>query len=224
MVRRLPGACSRPRSRDALFGMVALVLLALPSRPVSAQPQIGGKDFGIAAGPLGEVTATWSGGTSQLGYLLLSLDLVRREGAVIATLPASATSFTEPTAPDFAASRFACFLLTPYTATAAWTSDVLCVLRDSGTAAGAAHNFTVRLNRSTTASLSWNGPPYSFPSGTIGFGYTLNIRGAQTLHGDLAPSTTEAQVPVSVPTCFQLSGGAGISRLLCAIPGAGTIP
>ena len=95
-------------------------------------------------------------------------------------------------------------------------SDLLCVLR--GTAAGLARprTLTLRLNQSSTASLSWEPP-----SAAQVAGYQVVPLGSAPI--ELAANQTQLNYPMRGTTCFALvaitGAGAGYQPFVCGVPG-----
>ncbi len=195
-----------------------LVPTPTPTNPVS--PSFGGKAFSISAGPTGVVNETWAGGTAQLGYLLLRLDMVGGGSTLLPPggIPAGQTSYSDTSFP--AAGGVYCYILLPYNAAGVQRSDMLCVFRNTRTPTGAPENFTLRLNQSSTASLTW-----SQPIGGGQTGYTLNVLNAAAPPPiSLGPGDTSRDVAITGPTCFRLEAvGRGASDVLCAFPGVSSV-
>src|SRR5262249_22811682 len=132
----------------------------LADHAIPVQPA--GQGFGLTAGPLavvGSALLSWSAGTQQSGYELLRYATPSNTLAVLPPtqeLPAPAQSFqdtgslTEP---------FYCYALEPLSGSSALgTSDPLCLAPGTHSSVGAPPAFTVRLNQSSTASLTWTEP------------------------------------------------------------------
>jgi len=127
-------------------------------------------------------------------------------------LAANATSFTDTTAPAGAN----CYVLLPLGTTPA-RSDLVCIRVEFGSFVGAPRNFTLRLNQSSIASLTWTAPKDTTVSG-----YQVVALGkAQVI---LDPNTTSLNVPITALTCFVVStvdngGVSGFTDAECGLPG-----
>jgi hypothetical protein len=176
---------------------------------------LGGKALGISSGS-GGVGLTWQSGQGQTGYVLARL--TNNVVSVPApNLPASATSFVDTTAPG----GLNCYLLFSIGTSAAAQSDLECAAMGFHTPSGAPDNFTLRLNQSNTATLSWVAPPgVAFDSYLfVPFGGSPQV---------LPVGMTSVPVPIAGPTCFAVglvNNGAllGYSDMLCGFPGASTL-
>jgi hypothetical protein len=164
------------------------------------------------------VVLNWTGGTAQDGYLIWRLP----DGALLGPVPASATTFTDPTPP----AGGTCHTIMPFTGnppTTLGNSDVLCSF--SGHRSGAAPLlFTLRANQSETGTLSWAHPPA--PGRTA---YLLVTIGANAPGPVILPAAaTTASQPMTGPTCFVLytvSGSTPIGNTdpICAMPGLASL-
>ncbi len=177
---------------------------------------IGGKGFGISSAADG-VRLSWSTGTGQTGYQIARLAAGTLSVLPALPLDASATSFLDTTAP----AGLNCYVLLPLGTSPQQLSDLLCAVVGFRTPTGAPQSFTLRLNQSTTASLSW-GPP----AGTSPDGYLLLPIGGQLQ--SLGPTVTSATAPANGFTCFVVGatvGGSltGYSDLACGLPGFATL-
>jgi len=100
----------------------------------------------------------------------------------------------------------------------AWlVTALLCAIVELQTLTGSPQNFTLRLNQSSTASLSWTEPP-----GGGQDGYLLVALGGSTQ--SLGGAVTNAGVPMSGPTCYLLGAirsGALMDNtgVVCGLPG-----
>ncbi len=181
---------------------------------------IGGR--GLAIQPAsGGVQLNWQSGTVQTGYLVVRLG--GTAPAVLPTtgpLPANATSFFD-SAPSPGFNCYIVVALGGITGGGIGTSDLLCAVPGTRSAVGSPQGFTLRLNQSSVASLSWTGPLGG------GFnGYLLAPLGGTPV--PLAGSATSATVALSGPTCYVLFATAsgtpvGNSDIVCGIPGASTL-
>jgi hypothetical protein len=187
-----------------------------------ATPLIGGRDLRIATGPL---RLTWAAGTLQTGYAVVRADLATGASTTFPAaglLPATTTNFTDP-APDGA--QFPCYVaIAAGTAGAVGVSDLLCAVDGLQAGAGAPGGFTLALEQSPLAHLSWMAPTVAgvaalrlhvFPF--AGAGRSVHLPASVTS----ATDDTGGQ-----PQCYLLvaedsAGGAlGNTDLLCGIPGA----
>jgi hypothetical protein len=103
-------------------------------------------------------------------------------------------------------------------------SDLECAQIGFHTPTGAPRGFTLRLNQSSTASLTWDAPIDS-PLGAPTDGYLLVTLGSDAR--SLAAIETSAILPMPGVSCYVVgatSGGAitGYSDILCGIPGLAT--
>ncbi len=214
------GGTARTFSYDVTVIDPATTVVPTPTPTVSVSTSFGGKAFSIAASATGAVNETWAGGNAQLGYLMLRLDMVTGAPALIPPggIPAAQTSFSDTsfTTPG----GVYCYILLPYNTSGLQRSDMLCVFRNSRTATGAPENFTLRLNQSNTATLTWNQP-----IGGGQTGYTMNILNAAAPPPiSLGAGETSRDIPIAGPTCFRLDAvGRGSTDVLCAFPGVSTL-
>jgi len=188
-----------------------------PSPTATIPVVIGGKGLAISSGS-GGVLLTWQGGNGQTGYSILRLG-----GGTLSTLPvsgslpASATSFTDPSAPP----GFNCYVVVPQGTNPQAFSDLQCAYMGFHSAVGSPQNFTLRLNQSSTGSLTWVAPS---SGGTDSYLLlTLGV-GAQTVGG----SVTNANLPTNGATCYAVGALSnnvlvGYTDLLCGVPGFATL-
>ena len=184
---------------------------------LGAAPVIGGRGFGLTSATTGALMS-WTGGTVQTGYLVLRLSATGNQILPASgVIPAGATTFTDSAVP----AGLACYILVPVgigTAPLA-LSDMLCL----GTAvqAGAAPgSFTIRMNQSTNASLSWTSPgPQT--------GYVLiALDGSPST--ELAASATSVTLPLGAASrCYILvarigTSAIGLTDVLCGFAGVTT--
>lgn len=176
---------------------------------------IGGRGFALRSGSGNTTQLTWVGGTRGTGYALLRLS----GGAVTAVpLPGSGTTTYLDSAPP--ADPLVCYILVALDgATPLGNSDLLCAFRNARSGAGPS-DFSIRLDQSTTATLSWGvaagANAYQlFPLGGVPISLPAN-------------ATTATHQTAGAATCyvmFALSGATAIgnSDLLCGLPGAATL-
>jgi hypothetical protein len=173
---------------------------------------IGGKGLAISPSSAG-VRLTWQGGTAQSGYTVARLSgSALNVLSTFGPLPANATTYTDTTAtgPN-------CYALFVLGTNPQGISDFVCDLVGYHTPTGAPQNFTLALNQSSSASLSWSPPATGGQDGYV----LVQLGGSgQTLTGD----TTRASAAMSGLTCYVLgatSGGTllGYTDILCGLPG-----
>ena len=176
------------------------------------QGTIGGKGFGITPQTTG-IKLDWTGGTDQLAYLLA------RSPTVSGVLPAASTTYTdESPAP---APTLNCYVLFPLGASGPLgQSDFLCAQLGLRSASGVPGNFTLRLNQSATASLSWTAPGGQFGYALL----ALPLDGSPPRTPQFALGTTSAtDATGGVATCYMLfagfSAGPSNTNLACGVPG-----
>lgn len=184
---------------------------------LGAAPVIGGRGFGLTSSS-GGAGMSWTGGTVQTGYLVLRLSATANQ--ILPTsgvIPAAATAFSDSSVP----SGLACYILVPVGIGSAplALSDMLCL----GTAvqAGAAPgSFTIRMNQSTNATLSWTapGPQNSY--------LLVALDGSSST--DIPGTATSVTVPLGAASrCYVLVARIGTSAIgrtdvLCGFAGVST--
>jgi hypothetical protein len=185
----------------------------------TAPPSIGGRGFALGSSAAGDEVA-WTGGTAQTGYVVAK---VTQAGTTLlpagSSLPAAATSFTDPAA---AAGQFSCYVLLPLgPAGVLGNSDALCSVPDTATGAAGPQNTGIQLNQSNMATLAWT-PPGGQTGYTV---FTIPLNGATAGTFTLAaPLRRTMHDTGGVPTCYvvaAMSGATitGTSDVLCAFPG-----
>ena len=184
-----------------------------PASGTPPGPGIGGKGIGISPSS-GGARLSWQPGAGQTGYRVARL----ARGTVTwlperGPLGMGETSFADSTAPSGAN----CYFLLPLGTASPVSSDLLCAIVELQTLTGSPQNFTLRLNQSSTASLSWTEPP-----GGGQDGYLLVALGGSTQ--SLGGAVTNAGVPMSGPTCYLLGAirsGALMDNtgVVCGLPG-----
>jgi hypothetical protein len=153
----------------------------------------------------------WFGGTQQTGYQLLRV----RNGniQIVATLPANATTFTDPDDEGLS-----CYQLATLGTTPARTSDFECTFDGLRSGASPPRRFSIRLNQTYTAQLDWLPPTVGTPDA-----YRVLELGGGVYN--LPAGTTTVKLPVTADlTCFSVQAlrqGAiiGQSNGACASPG-----
>jgi hypothetical protein len=185
---------------------------------------VGGRGLSVRSvpGAGGDVVLQWNAGTGQSGYLLARIDYGSGQVSLLPPegLPASSASTLDP-----APLAFGCYVLIPLRPDGAWgTSDDLCVLHNIQSGPAPTF-FTLALNQSTTASLTWTAPaglagPY------VLLAIPLNRAVARTVTIPMN-ATSATDDTGGVPTCYVLfattSTGTGISEGDCGIPGISTL-
>lgn len=193
--------------KDSSFGAGRLAL--------GAAPVIGGRGLGIRTGQ----NLSWSGGTAQLGYAVVrhhpgGADLLPSAGSL---LPSDSTGFADSSFTG----AWACYALLPIGLDIQAVSDVVCIARETSSGTFPA-DFTLRLNQSTSATLTWT-PPATHT------GFILVIgNGVPAI--ELPAGSTTTTVPLgSIANCFTLvvmngATSVGWTDLLCALSGQSTFP
>ncbi|HZT06473.1 MAG TPA: hypothetical protein VFC51_05545 [Chloroflexota bacterium] len=225
LIEKKVSAAATPTSPPPTSTSPVNTLVASPTRTQTRTPTatptiggaIGGRNLSITTNSSG-VLLNWQPGGAQSGYLILRL-----ANGVLSTLPtggplpSAATSFTDFNAPF----GMDCYLLLPLGTSPQALSDVLCALVGFHTPSGSPQNFTLALNQSTTASLTWNGP---FGGGQDSF-LVQPIGGAGQV---VAGSINSAQLPTNGMSCYAvgaLSGPTllGYTDILCGLPGVSNL-
>jgi hypothetical protein len=164
------------------------------------------------------VTLSWTGGSGQTGYQVWRIPLDGSPAVVLpptGPLPASATSFVDAPAPG----SLPCYLLFVFGPPGvAGVSDLLC--RFDGIRSGSPPaNFTLRLNESTTASLSW-----SAVAGASGYVLqAIPLTGAPVRTQTFGPGMTSTTDTIGADfTCYAVAAtgvATNVSDLLCGQAG-----
>ena len=196
----------------------AYLALARYESAGGASVTIGGRGLGIT--PRVGIDLTWTEGNQQLGYLVV------RDPESSATLPAGSAAFTD-VAPAWPPT-LNCYVLVPLgPAGLLGVSDALCARQGlaSPAVAGAPQNFTLRLNESATASLSWSG--LGGHLGSLLLAVPFDGRPPRVTWLPVsASSATDATGGVF--TCYQLhavySTGSAQTDLVCGLPGVAQFP
>jgi hypothetical protein len=170
-----------------------------------------GKGLTITSGN-GGVTLSWQAGTGQTGFNVVRL--VNGQITVLPPggLPATATTYTDTAAPP----GFDCYALLVNGPGTVGVSDLECAMVGFGAGSSPPQGFALRLNQSSTATLTW-APPASLVDSYL----VVPLSGVpQPLPG----SQTSATVPLTGLGCFTIAsirGGAiqGYTDLLCGLPG-----
>ena len=175
---------------------------------------IGGRGFGVTPAT-NSIRLSWTGGTAQTAYYLA------RSPNAIWQIAGADTSFTD-TGP---ASGLDCYVLFPFDPSGLLgQSDLLCGQLGVRSASGVPGNFTLRLNQSANASMTWTAP-----GGQNGYrlvALPLDGRPARlTTLGSGAISATDATGGSF--TCYLLVATfpttTGQSDLACGLPGTAQV-
>lgn len=191
---------------------------------------MGGRGFGLRiGGPSGPGVpeGSWTGGMAQTGYRLLRLS---RSGSAVlppdgAPLPASATSYSDTSTLTDPAYCYTVLPLGP--AGPVGNSDLLCGFPGTRSLSWVPSGFTIRLNESSRASLTWAPPECPAVCAALAVdGYVLVVLGGRGVAiGPLPGSATAATHDTGgLPTCYvvvALSGSTPIGNTdaLCGLPG-----
>jgi len=172
----------------------------------------GGKSLTISSGGGGVVLA-WRPGSGQSSYTVARLASGAAASLPPGGLPPTAISFNDAAAPP----GLDCYALFVNGTNPEGQSDLECAVMGFHSASGSPQNFALRMNQSSTASLTWVAPPGSGQDG-----YILVTLGGTTQN--LPGSATSANLQISGPTCYAVGatrGGVliGYTDLLCGIPG-----
>jgi len=187
------------------------VFTLTPTTGVGATPTFepgpGGKSFAVSSTPGIGAVMSWRGGTQQTGYQLLKS--VNGNLTILANLPPNATSYVDATA-----TGLSCYWLVDQGITPSKTSDFECAYM--GLQSGdAPREFTIRLNQTYNAQLTWLPPVGGADS------YVVIEQGGGIYRFDGA--TTQAKLPVTQFTCYTLQAIragviAGQTNGVCATP------
>lgn len=186
-------------------------------------PPVGGRGFSLSTGT---PTLRWTAGTAQQGYVIVRIGLPSGRPETLPTLSGAATSYTDSSP---GSESVYCYVLVVVGAGGPiGNSDVLCGAAGSGSSTGGPRDFTIQLNESNTATLTWQPPA----GGTVD-GYQLQVmplRGGTSsvtlAAGGSSGTTTHATGGAA--TCYELRamrGGSavGTTPLLCGVPGVATV-
>jgi subtilisin family serine protease len=205
----LPGSSTPSPTATAPSGPTATPTASPTATPVTA----GGRGFAVSSGN-GGVRLTWQGGTGQSGYQVLRL-----AGGTTTALPfftplaADATSYVDTLAPLGGV----CYLLLPLGTNPQVLSDLVCTIVGFHTPTGSPQDFTLRLNESSSASLSWGPPANATPDAYL----LIPLGGTGQA---LAGTATSAKLSASGFSCYLLAAMrtgslVGYSDILCGVPG-----
>jgi len=176
---------------------------------------LGGRGLGLTTDPSGFVRLTWNPGTGQVGYVVVRLSA---QGTTLlpfgAPFPSTATSHADVPPPGLT-----CYIVVPIRAEGTGppvNSDPVCALTNTHSATGAPQDFTLRLNESNVATLSWTAPPGGGQDGYLlaRFGKAPILLDAQ------ATGTTDLMTGMTCYAVIAMRGGVpvGNSDVLCGIP------
>jgi glucose/arabinose dehydrogenase len=196
----------------------------IASAPTSTAPPgtscattaVGGQGFSLR---VGSAVLAWACGASQSGYVIARLGNFSTLLPLGGALPSSATSYID-TLPSVGPT---CYMVLPFRGSppaAIANSDLLCMIPNARSPTGAPADFTLRLNESSTAHLSWGPPTGGHDS------YTLLVLGPDQAPPILlgAAVTATTHDTGGQPRCYVLmaeSGGVarGNTDVLCGVPG-----
>jgi len=189
-----------------------------PPPPTSTPNPAGGRALKLSTG---SVDLSWAAGTGQTGYSVYRLSTTLTTLPAGGPLPATATSFSDTSA---LTDPVYCYAVAPLSATGPLArSDLLCLLNNSASGSGSPTGFSIQLNQSTAASLSWNAG-----GGSDLILVALPLNGQPIRAIALGQSqTTATDNTGGAPTCysvFALSAGtvSGHTPILCGLPGFST--
>jgi hypothetical protein len=211
-------SCQSTTCRAVGDGGTILAMHGVPAQP-------SGRGFGLTAGPLPVLDSamlSWTVGTQQTGYDVLRFAADSHSLAILpasgSPLPAPAQSFQDA---DTLIESLYCYALVPLSGDdALGTSDPLCLAPHTHSASGAPPSFTLRLNQSSTASLTWIPP-----GGQAGYVLVaIPSNGSQRYQILSATATSATDDTTGQPTCYlliALANGSvmGNSDVECGIPG-----
>lgn len=181
----------------------------------------GGKNLKITTGA---PDLTWDTGTAQVAYYILRAP-ISPSGPIVLLGPEApaVTSFDDATVPP---GTFNCYIVAPVDSVGLLgLSDLLCA--QSGFAGGSAMpgGFTLGLNQTATATLSWTAPAGGADGYTL---LVIPLNGAAVTTVALAGSaTSSAQATGGSPACYVLfavqGAASGNTNMLCGFPGVATL-
>ena len=185
-----------------------------------APPVAGGKNLKITTN---SIDLAWDPGNIQASYTLLKYN-TSTATALLINLPAAAKTYTDAAAVN---GVVYCYVLVPLAVGGAplGLSDLECAM--TGMAGGAVipGAFTLALNQSPTASMTWTTPPGGADSYLMA---VIPLDGSPATFPPLLGSATSYSLAVtSAGTCFQLvafkGAGVGQTNVLCGVPGVSTL-
>ena len=180
---------------------------------------VGGTGLGISP-DVERNRLSWTGHGDESAYF------VARDPSASAVLPASSETFTDvaPAPPP----TVNCYVLFPFGAgglpDTLGVSDALCARQGFASTVGAPQGFTLRLNQSSTASLSWVNSPGTLGSVMV----VIPLDGSPPRYRSLAANTINlTDESGGVLTCYMLVAGTPIGQvntdLVCGLPGVSTL-
>jgi hypothetical protein len=193
---------------------------------------LGGTDFRVTPATSSSFRLNWAGGGAQTGYWVARLGATTGSSTVVpagATLPAATTSYTDAATP---VEQVYCHAVFPVGQAAGMTSvlgmsDLLCSMTGLRSATGVPANFTIRLNQSSTASLTWASP--GLP-GITGYQLLVIPTDGSPIRQQTLPSTATSATDntAGITTCYVViamvgSTAAGNTDAICGVPGVSTI-
>ena len=168
------------------------------------------------------VKLTWQAGNVQAGYVLLKHNTATAVTNLI-NLSAAASSYLDLPVVN----ETYCYILAPVDIAGAplGLSDLQCARPGFEIGTVAADNFTLALNQSSNATLTWLVPPDGVDTYTL---WRITLDGAPPTSVTLPGSALDSVQPVAASgTCFQLLGeggpGTGSTNILCGVPGVSSL-
>lgn len=188
-------------------------------------PAVGGRGLAISTpndGDFWDVKLTWQAGNVQAGYVLLKHNTATAVTNLI-NLSAAASSYLDLPVVN----ETYCYILAPVDIAGAplGLSDLQCARPGFEIGTVAADNFTLALNQSSNATLTWLVPPDGVDTYTL---WRITLDGAPPTSVTLPGSALDSVQPVAASgTCFQLLGeggpGTGSTNILCGVPGVSSL-
>jgi hypothetical protein len=193
----------------------------LTPTPTPTPLPVGGRGFSLQTTSTG-VRLSWQPGTRQTGYVIVRFGPQTTVLPAGGPLPANATTFEDPFAKLLGGT--VCYVLVPTGVAPAVVSDILCYVPNARSPIGAPESIAVRLDQSSTATVTWTAPTFGTPTNYLVFA----LGATPTVPTFLPATTTSASIPISGTTCFvvlALTGptATGISDMVCAVPGVATV-
>ena len=183
----------------------------------------GGKGLDIR-GTASAVELTWDGGNNQASYTLLRYNTVTATAELISPIAANVVSHNHTTA---TAGTLYCYLLAANGpgATVLGLSDLLCGWRGAASGAVQAQNFTLSLNQSTNATLTWTAPVGGADSYLL---QRIPLDGSAATPVALGGGvTSNVQAVPAAGSCYQLvafkAAAFGVTNTICGLPGFSTL-
>lgn len=187
---------------------------------VSPTTVAGGKNLRITTG---SIDLAWDGGNAQTAYTLLKYNTGTATASLI-PLAAAATSYSDPAVVN---GTVYCYVLAPTVQNlgALGLSDLECAMPGMEAGTVIAGSFTLALNQSANATMTWTAPVGGADSYLL---QRIPLDGSPITNVALGGGVvTSVQAVTAAGTCFQLIGfkgaGFGTTDVLCGIPGVGTL-